>query len=312
MSDTDLLQRIESLEGKDLSDPSTYAELLGYNNEPEPEPAAQPEAPQAEAAPAAPEQAPATAENSAPAGAVETTQEQEAAGVATKDGKRVIPYAVLQDEREARKAAAARNAELEAQLAKLQEQLNGSQPANQATADAVAEFTDEEIEAAETDFPLLAKLARTMRRQVQVQAAPQAPAAPAIDVQALIDEHPLLAGWQAKGGIAWQSAVTLDQQLKDDPTWGTKPIAERFAEVQRRIADEFGVATPKPAPAAKPPAAKPAPAPEATTINPTLTDFNGSPASVGDPLKGMNIGQMVDATMNMSMEEIRRMAGLSY
>lgn len=309
MSDTDLLQRIESLEGKDLTDPSTYAELLGYNNEPEPE--AQPEVPQAEAAPAAPETAPA-AESSAPAGAAETTQEQEAAGVATKDGKRVIPYAVLQDEREARKAAAARNAELEAQLAKLQEQLNGNQPASQATADAVAEFTDEEIEAAETDFPLLAKLARTMRRQVQVQAAPQAPAAPAFDVQALIDEHPLLAGWQAKGGIAWQSAVTLDQQLKDDPTWATRPVAERFAEVQRRIADEFGVTAPKPAPAAKPPATKPAPVPEATTITPTLTDFNGSPAAVGDPMKGMNIGQMVDATMNMSMEEIRRMAGLSY
>ena len=44
----------------------------------------------------------------------------------------------------------------------------------------------------------------------------------------------------------------------------------------------------------------------------TLTDFNGTAAAVGDPLKGMAVGQMVDATNSMSIEEIRRMVGLSY
>ena len=46
---------------------------------------------------------------------------------------------------------------------------------------------------------------------------------------------------------------------------------------------------------------------------PTLTDLGGTGVSVSaDPMAGFTPGQMVDAAMEMSEEQLRRMAGLSY
>lgn len=327
MTTDNLTQRLEAIDqSADFADPGTYMALL-Y-----PEEASQADATQADTTPApapAPQaQAPAVAapapvESSAPAAPAET-KDQPVAGVLTKDGKNYLPFSVLDSTRQRARELAEANDRLQAELKALKEGTSTaeSQAAATAAADALG-LTDEELADIEESIPAVGKLAKgfkALQQQLQqVQAAAPAPAAaePAVDVQTLIDERPLLAKWQAKGGAIWHEAVALDQQLQADPTWASRPAADRFTEVQRRIAEDFGIplpsaSTPTP-PAAAPAAPNPAPPPvQTSTVTPTLTDFNGSPAAVGDPMANLAVGQMVDRAANMSVEELRRMVGISY
>lgn len=319
MSET-LLERLDNLaEGADLSDPQTYSKLLGYSDE---DRGAQPAQGDTAATPTAPAATVATESSAPPAAAVKP--EAEAAGIATKDGKHVIPMAVLTDTRQALARANERADALIAENRRLEQEkaaaLAAAKPAPEPE-------RDEELEELETDFPQVAKRLKAnsqenaeLRAQVQEIAARTAQP-PAVDpnagqVQELIDKLPLLSAWQAKGGVAWREAVARDDALRVDPAWGTRTQAERFAEVQRQIADELGIpnATPTAQAQAQTPEARPAPAaaPVPTTVQPTLTDFNGSAVAVGDPLAGMQIGQAVDKAMNMDMEALRKLAGLSY
>lgn len=322
MSDN-LTDRLDALDASaDFSDPTTYSKLLGYD-----------EAPAAEAAPvaqevkgetvtpaAAPAAAPATESSAAPAAAEKT--ETEAAGIATKDGKHVIPMSVLTDTRTALQKANQRAQELAEANQRLTQQLEAKQANPEAATPEAVAITAEELSALEADFPeqaaIITKLVKAneaLQAQVQeVAARPAATAAQAqeVNLQELIDQRPLLSQWQAKGGLAWGAAVEADEQLEADPAWATKPIGERFAEVERRIAAEFGIPVVAPATPPTPEPAKTPAAPVVTTVAPTLTDFNGTPASVGDPMAGMPVGKMVDQAMNMDMESLRRMAGLSY
>lgn len=132
-------------------------------------------------------------------------------------------------------------------------------------------------------------------------------------VQAEIDNLPLLTRWQAKGGPVWAAAVELDQALQTDPVWSAKPQGERFAEVQRRVAEDLGIPIPTPqATTAAPAPQNKAPAPIAAP-SPSITDFNGSaPALPGArPLDGLAVGQAVDKAMSMSLEDIQRMVGVN-
>lgn len=329
----DLTAKLDALgpQSVDYSDPSTYAELLGYNDEPPAtEAPAQPQGdtPPAEAAaPAAPAE---PAKSSEPPAAAETPAPQEVAGVVTKDGKNYLPFAVLESTREKAKQEAERaraQADLAARLARENEELKQQLAAGAAKPqDEIPGMTDEEIADLEADFPAVAKVAkanRALAAEVQTlrsqnTAVRQVEVTERTNVQPLIDALPLLAQWQAKGGVAWDAAVAMDKQLEADPQWAERPLGERFAEVQSRMAAEFGIAvpqvtTPSPAPAPAPkagPAAAPA-QPEPKTVMPTLTDFNGG-APATDPMAGMPVGKMVDTAMNMDMEALRRMAGLSY
>lgn len=328
MSDTTLAERLETLDnGADFTDHNTYLALLypegtATVDEPKAETAAAAPAPEAQA----PAAAPAPVESSAPAAAAENVSEDGAAGVATKDGKRVIPYAVLHDARQTAAANAARANELTQTVARLQQELEAKQAGDatrtseaQAQA-AAAQISDEELAELEADMPVVAKLVKGYRElQAKVEQAPApapAAAAPAVDdVQPLIDNQPLLARWQAKGGAMWAEAIQRDAELKDDPAWAAKPVAERFAEVERQLATEYGIPVPAaatPNPPTPAPAPKPTPAAAAAPITPTLSDFNGTPTAVVDPMASMAPGQMVDAARNMSVEELRRMVGIAY
>lgn len=312
-----LTERLEALEqGTDFTDPQTYSKLMGYDEAPaEAAPATEGET-QAAAAPTAP----AAQESSASPAAAEPV-ETEAAGIATKDGKHVIPMAVLTD---TRNALARANAQAQ-ELAKANQRLQQELEAKAAPAPAPAEpaLSDEDLAEIEADFPAVGKLAKAYKslqaevEQVKAEAAQprqQVQVVPQVDVQPLIDQRPLLSQWQAKGGIAWAEAVKLDNDLKGSAEWATKPQAERFAEVERRIAEDLGIPVPAATQATPAPAQRPAPAaaPVATTVTPTLTDFNGSAATVGDPMASLTPGQMVDKAMTMDMESLRKMAGLSY
>lgn len=328
-----LTEKLDALDSSaDFSDPTTYSKLLGYDDPPATEAAAAtPEAKgetdtPAAAAPAVVAPAP---ESSATPAAAEKT-ETEPAGVLTKDGKHVIPMTVLTDTRNALQRANDRARELAEANERLKQELETRQ-AGQAPQTPQAEvptISAEELAELEANFPeqgaMFAKLVKANEalqaqlKEVARTPAPAQHAAQEVDLQELIDQRPLLSQWQAKGGMAWRAAVEKDQELSADPEWATKPYADRFAEVERRIAEDFGIqVTNTTAPAATPaPAPKPGPAtpaaPNVQTIAPTLTDFSGTPATVGDPMAGMPVGRMVDQAMNMDMEALRKLAGLSY
>lgn len=329
MSDQTLTQKLEALEGgTDFSDPNLYADLLGYNEAEQPAAAPAPQGDTAAPAPA-PEAAPAAAESN-PAPAVAEPKEGAIAGVLTKDGKHVMPFSVVQNLRQTTHDQAARIAELQTALeqanAEKQAQADGtSTEHSQAQADAaLLQFTEEELADLEA-IPSAAKLVKSVQalqaRITEVQAAPAAaPAAPAVapntdDIQSAIDALPLLATWQAKGGELWTKAVRLDSDLQSDPQWAGKPMAERFDEVQRRIASDYGFSVASTSRGNSAPATQPRsnPQPEAREVMPSLSDFSGGPTGIADPMAGASVGQMVDkATSSMSVEDIRKWVGLSY
>jgi len=327
MSDQqDLTQKLERIEGADFTDPNFYADLLGYNEAPA-APAVQPQGETAAPAPAT-QPAPAAADSTQPPASAEPAPEQ-IAGALTRDGKHVIPYQVVQDLRTANTAKDQRIAELQAAMERMQQEQqakdNGtSTDASQAQAQAAAlDFSEDEL----ADYEALGvgKLVKGYQAlRAQLLAPPVAPAVappqqPAAEVdksplQAAIDTMPLLVRWQAKGGAIWSEAVKVDNELRADPQWAGKPMHERFAEVQRRVADDYGIPIPS-APSAPPAAAQPSrptTSSEAREVMPSITDFAGGPVAVGDPMQGMSRGQMVDAMMNLSMEDIRKSVGLSY
>ena len=166
------------------------------------------------------------------------------------------------------------------------------------------------------------ELATNDQQATQAQAEPE-------DEQAAFDngiaDNPLVAKWMSEGGREWQRAVAIDRVLSADPENASLTYSQRFAKVQAMVAAEFGIqapAAPTSAPAggtssgAKPANAAPAaPAkqPQTQQVMPTLTDLGGTGVSVSaDPMAGFTPGQMVDAAMEMSEEQLRRMAGLSY
>jgi len=367
----DIHSQIDSLEGQnvDYTDPSLYAKILGYDQEHSASAGAGAAGAAASAglgdtaAAAATSQgdgstasgqsdntASATAAATADSGAAPNTADQSSAtqsqaidGIATKDGKRTIPYAVLEQERRA-------NAQLKEQLRIAQQQLQEKAAASSNSAGDLADraatdpdsLTDAELEQLEQDFPALAKPLKILRRLVDEKGGAQpatqaaaatpaaAPAAPPAgkattqeDEQAAYDtgiaDNPLIAKWMSQGGREWQRACAIDQVLMADPANANLTYTERFAKVQAMVAAEFGIplpAAPAPAPApaagAAAPAATPA-APPSQTVMPTLTDLSGTGVSVSkDPMGGMTPGQMVDAAMEMTEEQLRRMAGLSY
>jgi len=329
MSDQSLSQKLEALDGgTDFTDPNVYATLLGYNDEPQPD--ATP-APQGETAAPAPAQAEPAAVESNPAPAVAEPKEGEIAGVLTKDGKHLMPYSVVQNLRQTAQTQAERIAELQAALEKAnaekQAQADGTSTADsQAKADAaLLQFTEDELADLEA-IPAAAKLVKGVQalqaklNEVQTIAPAAAPAAPAAApnrdaIQTTIDSMPLLATWQAKGGELWTQAVQMDNDLQSDPQWAGKPMAERFEEVQRRIATDYGFSVPSTPRGNSAPAPQPRsnPQPEAREVMPTLSDFSGGTAGIGDPMAGATVGQMVDkATKTMSVEELRKWVGLSY
>ena len=324
MSETALIEKLDAIQaGSDFTDPQTYRDLL-YGPESEGQAAATHETQGETTAPAT---TPAPEESSAsPAAAEPTTEEPAAAGVATRDGKHVIPYHVLENARAKQREAEAKAADLQAKLDRMEGA--GATSAEQTQA-IEAIFSDEELADLANDFPAMKKLhdaytslAAKVATDGKAESTGQPTSQAAQDEQqdliaaqtyADIKPNVLLEAWRVRGGGLWEEAKAVDRDLLTDPAWAAKSQAERFTEVQRRVADANGIPLPPPT-AKNQPANAPAPRPAAPAreVHPTLTDFNGGPMATGDPMAGMQAGQMVDTAMGMSMEEIRRMVGLSY
>lgn len=329
--DTLLIEKLEKLDsGADFTDPQTYARLLYGDADAaavqEPAPAVEPAQPvvQTEG-----ETAPVAESSASPGAAQPNPSEPGPAGVATRDGKHVIPYAVLEQERQQRRDAEKRAAELHAQLQRLQETGATSQQQSQAVE---AVFSPEELAELAQDAPAVkklhdsyVKLAAKVKADEEAKASEQATRhqasedesrdAAAAQADQALAPLPLLTKWRDAGGGLWQDAVALDKQLANEPAWAAKSMADRFAEVQTRIATQHGIPLPSSTPAPSTTVLKPTPTPSQApkAVLPTLTDFNGGPMATGkDPMAGLAPGQMVDKAMSMDMEALRKLAGLSY
>lgn len=281
-------------------------------------------APSPEPAPADAAPAPAPAAASATPGA-DSERDPAPVGVATKSGKGVLPFSVLQRERQERQHWRAQALDLQTKLEQTAaelERLRTSGGTQEQQADALAELSDEEIAAAEADFPLVAKIARRLKAQAPAP-APAAPApAPTQDdeddtaaaVHSAIEALPLLSKWQQTGGVVWGRAIELDNQLQADPAFRGKSLADRFAEVQTRLAGELGIPVPSPTAPAPAPASAAAPTPQPEPFRPnTLSDLQGGARTQHDPINpdadGMALARRFAAmTPDQLQAAIRRAA----
>lgn len=338
---TEIEKRIEQLnpDTVDWNDPRTYAalgvgtpepdEVIAEGAQPMGDTIAKDDA-EAAGTPAA-DAAPAAVEQGATPGATDAKPDDpkaQPAGVATRDGKHVIPYAVLEQTRAALR-------QREAELTRLQEQLASAQAGAGQTGNATVDkamtdpssVSESDLEELETDFPAIGRALRAMLKRVESvaapAAAPQAPAAPAAsqppetnsdeEFDLAIAQTPLLASWMANPqSKEWQRAKSIDAMLLNDSDYQAKSYAERFAAVQRMVAAEFGIKEPAaqaPAPAPRA-AALPDPRPAAP---PTLTDLGGSPPRNDADLWSQSpTTDLLARAEQMSEEQLMKLAGISY
>lgn len=234
--------QIELTQG-DMSpaDALTMFEELATGTEPEPE-----------SKPTAKEDPPVAPVAEAPV----AEEPQEPQGIATRDGKHVIPYSVLQGER-TRAAAAERELQgLQAKLAELEARQSDPKPvantgAATPTEEELAELDPETLAELEQDFPTvvaLHKVAESKNKALQAQIdALKAKLDPletrtqqeqanreqarAQTVQEAIDAVPKLAHVQASDPDAFALAQQFDSALRERSEWADKPLSERFSKV---------------------------------------------------------------------------------
>ncbi|EKO3566630.1 hypothetical protein [Vibrio metschnikovii] len=172
----------------------------------------------------------------------EQQEEQKPKGVAAKDGEHVIPYDVLERERQEKQ-------QLKEQLETMQKKQSdweqsqrllelrnkqleklGVEPEDLPENLSVS---DEQLEALMDDYPEIGKILKVIVAKTNAnQAASQEPTEPVISpVVDVIEQNADLSAWRDQGGESWNKAVEIDEQLRADPQWADKPLAERFAEV---------------------------------------------------------------------------------
>ena len=279
------------------TDPSEIAALLGG------------EAPQEEPVAAGPE-AESDVNKEASSQPEPTATEEVPAPVLSRDGKHSIPYAVLQSEREKRRAAEQVQHELMQRIAEIEERLSSGQQ-GQVESGAVAELlSDASVEELIGDFPsikpmieytkqLEGKLKQFEHRFAEVeQVEASRQQAQAVkqqsEVRQEIDANPTLSFWESKDPEKWQAALEADNQLRGLPLMDKLSLGERFSKVVSVVEAIYGATElpPEFAPKQEPPkdlSAKVKKAVEsAETFKPkTIGDMPGGTISTSDPFESM-------------------------
>lgn len=188
-------------------------------------------------------------------------EEREPDGVATKDGKHVIPYSVLKSERD--RAARAEQIAREAQerLEALQAQLAaGSQGANNGEGartnqqqPTVSDLSTEDLQTLQEDFPTVYKAVMASMAAAKALEAKLAPVEESVrnaeadqarsaqeTVQDAIDSVPKLAHIQANNAEAFELAKQFDATLRTQSAWADKPLSERFSKVMEMVESTIG------------------------------------------------------------------------
>jgi hypothetical protein len=194
-------------------------------------------------------------------GQAESQPEKEPEGIATKDGKHVIPYSVLKSERDRAakaeqlaKEASARIADLTAQLETAKQ---GAKPGERARTDLqqgdTESLSDEELEFLKDDNPAVYKALKAIEAkatQLQERLKPVETKAKEIEadkaereaelVQSAIDSIPKLAHIQSANAEAYALAQQFDTTLQGLKEWANKPLSERFAKAVQMVEDAIG------------------------------------------------------------------------
>ncbi len=181
------------------------------------------------------------------------TTDQEADGIATNDGKRIIPYAVLKSERERRQRAEDMAHEMQERVAKLesmvQQQVNqGAKPGESARTNDLPTadngLSPDDLEALKEDFPtvykaVMASMATAKALEAKLQPVEEVVRQDQADraksasetVQDAIDSVPKLAHIQASNAEAFELAREFDATLRKQAAWQDKSLSDRFAKV---------------------------------------------------------------------------------
>lgn len=187
--------------------------------------------------------------------------ESEPQGIATKDGKHVIPYSVLKSERDRASKAEQLAAEMRERVAALEAAVqaasqgakDGESARTEQQEPTVSDLSPDDLEALKEDFPTVYKAVQAaMAKAAQLEAklqpveesvrsaeAEQARSATET-VQEAIDAVPKLAHIQATNMDAFELAKQFDATLRTQPAWAGKPLSERFAKVTEMVEAALG------------------------------------------------------------------------
>jgi hypothetical protein len=205
---------------------------------------------------------PAAASQDATAAATAETSAAEApaaaetkGGIQAKDGTHVIPYSVLEREREARTRA---EAMLQAQADEIDrlkaggKQAEGEQSAVTLSADDLAQLDQDlpdvakAIRAQQATIEALAVTVKTLKQDQEVQTTLRQQSVKD-ETESAILANPDLSAWrdaafneQAPDPLMWNRAADLDVVLREDPVWRDRPLNERFAKVAETIKTLYG------------------------------------------------------------------------
>lgn len=207
---------------------------------------------------------------------------EKVAGVASKDGTRVLPYAALQSERRNARQNASRASRAEQERDAYKQQLEDFKAGK--VTESEPSF-DEELAEIEANYP---ERGKKLRAEIErLQAFESKPPAPAVEeddfaddpVQDAIDQVPLLVGWQHEDAEKFGRAQAIDNALKGSPKWRDRPVVERFAFVARQVADEYDIPLQEEQTSNTPPSRSQQAIETAARAKPnTLSDFKGGAA----------------------------------
>lgn len=255
----------------------------------------------------------------APKEAVEAKPE----GVLAKDGKNLIPYAVLEASRRREREATDLAAEQAAEIERLNATLAGKVEKSEQDA---AALTEEELTTLEQDSPTLAKVLRaqqneirelktrqkTLDESVQVQAE-QSEAEVKTEIQVAIDANPKMAAWQvAEDQTMWNEAAKIDRALRENPLYADVPFEKRFKKVVALTEEAMRVEeAPAPVVVAKPDpdqvkAAAQAKLAKVPTTPRSLSDIPGGAPPARDEresVENMSIVSLGEKFMHMTPEQ---------
>ena len=186
--------------------------------------------------------------------------ESDAQGVATRDGKHVIPYSVLKSERDRATRAEALAAEMRERVAALEAIARpGNQEANQGASARTTQqptandLSQEDLEALKEDFPTVYKAVMASMAAAKALEAKFQPVEESVrnqeteraqtateSVQEAIDTVPKLAHIQASDPAAFALAQQFDATLRALPAWAEKSLSQRFAKVIEMVEGTMG------------------------------------------------------------------------
>lgn len=275
------------------------------------------------------------ADDTTSAGSDKSAEDEDPEGVAAKDGKNVLPFSVLQKEREKSHAQAGRIAELEAEAAKLEAGDGGEKKPEindegkpEVKAAPPDDDLQKEIESLEADIKsnmeeygdeklvsgIKSQIRSLKREQKRIQNQAERDEQRKVDkqvsenalIQDALDNSPILSGWAAADDKTFhEHSTTVHQYLMNtDSDYASKSWAERFKILPKRVEALHGKG-PKAADnkvvdidKAKQDAGK--------TVPKSISDIQGGEAPAGtdmEELEGMSPSSITEKMMNFKSED---------